>query len=208
MQDGDSFGDGGVQIDGRQTDGGAAGESSNRLVGRAPSRLFAGSDEVAVAVAGGQRFLHEGEISEHGGEQIVEIVGDAARQLANRLELACLPQMLFELPLLRDIAANADQPGESAAWPPKRCVMGFEQDPPAVGILTPLFGTLQGTRLEHGAFGRGSHGREFRTKQIAIGRADYFGFGPPRVLLERGVRAAQVHARRILDEHWVGQRID
>ena len=43
-------------------------------------------------------------VAEDGGEQVVEIVGDATRELAHGFHLLRLPELLFEMPLFADVA--------------------------------------------------------------------------------------------------------
>ena len=48
------------------------------------------------------------------GQNIVEIMSHAAGQLADGLHLLRLPQLLFEPPLLRDVA---EEPEQQQGWP-------------------------------------------------------------------------------------------
>jgi len=45
-------------------------------------------------------------------QQVVEVVRDAPRELAHRLHLLRLPELLFEVPLVGDVALRAPHPHE------------------------------------------------------------------------------------------------
>ena len=47
-------------------------------------------------------------VAEDRGQEIVEVVGDAAGELADRIHLLRLDQLRFELPAFGDIDADAD----------------------------------------------------------------------------------------------------
>ena len=51
-------------------------------------------------------------VAEHRGQQVVEVVRDAAGELSHRLDLLHLPELFFHQPLFGDIFANHDELGE------------------------------------------------------------------------------------------------
>ena len=53
-----------------------------------------------VLERGGNRLGEQLRVGQDDGEQVVEIVGNATRELADRLELLRLPQLLFQRPPL------------------------------------------------------------------------------------------------------------
>lgn len=56
----------------------------------------------------GDLELRQGEVAEHHGEQVVEIVSDAAGQLGDGAHLLRLPQLGFEVALFGDVPKNAE----------------------------------------------------------------------------------------------------
>ena len=59
-------------------------------------------------------LLHELGVAEDGLEQIVEVVGDAAGELAERGQLLGLVELALDLSLHRDVAHDGDQAGDGA----------------------------------------------------------------------------------------------
>src|ERR1035437_5378027 len=53
-------------------------------------------------------------VAEYDREKVVEVVGHAARQAADRLHLLRLPELLLEKPALRDVVLNRDETDPSA----------------------------------------------------------------------------------------------
>jgi hypothetical protein len=62
-------------------------------------------------------------VADHHRQQVVEVVGDPARELAHRLHLLRLAQLLLELHPLRDVADDAEHVG--------RAPVGVAEQPPA-----------------------------------------------------------------------------
>ena len=89
----------------------ASGGGRRRAAGRPaprPARRRGGSCRRSwLAPRQRQPPLDQADAAEHGGEQIVEIVGDAAGQLADRVHLAGLEQLLLELLALGDVEQGA-----------------------------------------------------------------------------------------------------
>ena len=56
-----------------------------------------------------QTALDQADAAEHRGEQIVEVVGDAAGQLADRVHLARLQQLVLELLAVGDVEQGAGE---------------------------------------------------------------------------------------------------
>ena len=69
-----------------------------------------------ASAPGLQTLLEQGGVAHHGGEQVVEIVGDAAGQPADRLQLLHLPQLLFQRPA----AGHVGEDGDAAGFGPRR----------------------------------------------------------------------------------------
>ena len=98
----EQLGDGGRQLGRcRSRPAAASGGGRRRAAGRpAPTPCSAAwrvmPRILLLLVVQLQPPLDQAEAAEHGGEQIVEIVGDAAGQLADRVHLARLEQLLFE----------------------------------------------------------------------------------------------------------------
>ena len=66
-------------------------------------------DQIAVR----QVLLHELGVAEDRLQEVVEVVGDAAGQPAQRGELLRLMQLVFDLPLRGDVADDGDEAVES-----------------------------------------------------------------------------------------------
>ena len=64
-------------------------------------------DILALRVAGGQVAQQQLCVAENGGQQVVEVVGDAARQLAHGFHLLRLAELLLEVALIADVALGA-----------------------------------------------------------------------------------------------------
>ncbi len=89
---------------------GAAGkaEKLGGEVGRPPRRPLAGLDQRAKTVVRRQARLQQRQVAEDDGEQVVEVVGHAAGQLADRLHLLRLTQLLFQGVLLGNVPEDAE----------------------------------------------------------------------------------------------------
>ena len=70
--------------------------------GQRSGRVFADLLRPALLDPG----LHQVEGADDAGQQVVEVVGDAAGELADGLHLLRLAQQVFDRPLLRDVAAD------------------------------------------------------------------------------------------------------
>ena len=81
----------------------AVGERGGPL-GRAHGGLGVALDVLGAAL--GDAGLHEVEGADDAGEQVVEVVGDAARELAHRLHLLRLAQLILQELALRDVTAD------------------------------------------------------------------------------------------------------
>ena len=68
-----------------------------------------------------QIHFDQREIAEDSGEEIVEIVGDAASELTDRLHLLRLPQPFLKLALLREVLQAPDPSDQIAAPVPDGC---------------------------------------------------------------------------------------
>ena len=66
---------------------------------------------VVARVPGGQAFAQEVGVCQHGPEQIVQVVGDAGRKLADRIHFLGLEQRLFGAPLLGYVGAGKENSG-------------------------------------------------------------------------------------------------
>ena len=65
------------------------------------------ADDLPVLLLERQPPLDQAEAAEHRGEQIVEIVGDAAGQLADRVHLARFEQLLLQILAVGDVEQGA-----------------------------------------------------------------------------------------------------
>ncbi|MFN7979785.1 MAG: hypothetical protein U0P30_16745 [Vicinamibacterales bacterium] len=109
-------GDGGVEIDGRRRDGASAGEGQQlcrRLRGAVGSatHLF----EAVAHLAGSCSYRAASLYPADHGQQVVEVVGDAAGQAADRLHLLRLAQFLGETVALGDVAQFTMTPAISGS---------------------------------------------------------------------------------------------
>ena len=83
-------------------------------LGRAHGRTGVALDRVRAPLR--EAGLHQVEGADDAGEEVVEVVGDAARELAHRLHLLRLAELILSLLQLgltllhtRDVAADGDQ---------------------------------------------------------------------------------------------------
>ena len=76
-------------------------------------------DDHLLALAERQAPFEHVDPAEHRGEQVVEVVRDAAGQLADRLHLAGLDELLLEPPLRGDVEQRAG-PALAAVAPRRR----------------------------------------------------------------------------------------
>ena len=68
-----------------------------------------------------ERHLRQGDVAEDALQQVVEVVGDAAGQRADGLELLRLEALLLEQVLLRDVREKPHEAGLAVASPSGRC---------------------------------------------------------------------------------------
>ena len=92
-------------------------------------------------------LLQQGDVAQDSGEEIVEVVGDAVRQLGEALGALQLPHPLLALPSVGDVLGDADQPGEASrrGGPRHRSVL----DPAVLAVGTPQT-VLRGVALPPG----------------------------------------------------------
>ena len=72
-------------------------------------RALGHAEHLALFVAERGSPLDQAEAADHRGEQIVEIVRDAAGQLADRIHLLRLDQLAFERPLFADVGQRSGE---------------------------------------------------------------------------------------------------
>ena len=73
-------------------------------------------------------FLREGEVAEDGGEDVVEIVGDAAGEYADGFEFVGALHLLFEAVALGDIAQDEDGAGDFSGGVFDRGAAAFDEE--------------------------------------------------------------------------------
>ena len=96
-----------------------------------------------------QTKLHQFQRARNAGQQIVEIVRQAAGQLPDRLHLLRLPQPLLQLALACDIDPDPDHLARLAAGIAQHMVARHDPAHTAVGQLQPIFiGTIASGRAD------------------------------------------------------------
>ena len=105
------------------------------LLGRAAGH----ADDLPVLLLERQPALDQAEAAEHGGEQVVEIVRDAAGQLADRVHLAGLEQLLLEVLAVGHVEQGAGILGGIAVLRPEQHRLVEEMLVLAVGALPAIF---------------------------------------------------------------------
>ena len=185
--------DGRVQIDDFQAQHGAAGEPEKlaRQLGGPLSCFFGGLDHLAVRAISRQAARQKADVSQDGGEEVVEIVRDPAGQLTDCFHLLRLAELVFQPLAFRDVAGDADQAERPSVRAEERRLERLHQDGPAVGIGDPFLTSFRLALRQHLpiAFlvaGRRLAGKKFESRS---NRSAPFRHGPR--ILERGV-AAQV----------------
>ena len=78
-----------------------------------------------IGSAGRQTLLHQGQGPDDAGEEIVEVMRDAAGQLSDGLHLLGLPQLVLGAALRRDLVRDADEPLNVPALDRQRRQDGF-----------------------------------------------------------------------------------
>ena len=103
-----------VQRAGRQDLAPAEGEQLAGQSGRAVGGLL-DLRHVAPRLGRERRVVQQqGDVAQDSGEQVVEVVGHAVRQLGEALGALQLPHPLLALPSVGDVLGDADQPGEAS----------------------------------------------------------------------------------------------
>ena len=96
----------------------AKGEQAARQIGAAHGRAHRGMDFARQRRRFGDAALEQLQVADHDAEQIVEVVRDAAGELADRFHLLRLQQPRFEALLLGEIVDDreeTDAPRRSAS---------------------------------------------------------------------------------------------
>src|SRR2546426_476937 len=77
-------------------------------------------------------------VAEDGGEQVVEIVGDATRELTDGFHLLRLPELLFEMPLFADVALGTPDTHQPSLLDEADDVIKEDAGPPVPRLLARL----------------------------------------------------------------------
>ena len=80
---------------------------------------------------GGDHFRQRN-IAENAGQNVVEIMGDAAGEQAERFQFAGLVQFDFQLPILRDVATDERDSGDAAGRVMDRRAAGHDHSLPTL----------------------------------------------------------------------------
>jgi len=78
---------------------------------------------------GGDHFRQRN-IAENAGQNVVEIMGDAAGEQAERFQFAGLVQFNFQLPIFRDVATDEGDADDAAGRVMNRCAAGHDHSLP------------------------------------------------------------------------------
>ena len=159
-------------------------------------------------MVGRQLLLGEVQVAQHRLQDVVEVVGDAPGQLAHRLQLLGLAQLVLQFPARGDVPPHADDGLDAALAVGDRRV-GPRQPAPAVagqGPLLDVAGVGRVLQLGHFPRGRGlvvrvHQGHEFVPQQLGLAASErgavagaHVDEPPPGVDLDD-------HVAGVLDQH-------
>src|SRR6266852_6217817 len=132
-QQGLDSGHGGVQIQHAKVQDllAAEGQELMRELGGALGGVLDDLDLPPDRVLRGQRVEHEIAAAADGGQQVVEVVGDAGREPPDALHLLGLTELIFQVAALRDVAGHS-QSGDRLAVPQDAGHVHLEQDARAI----------------------------------------------------------------------------
>ena len=102
----------------------AEGEELLRETGSAIRRSCDLCDVVARGIIPAELGEQHLRVAFHDRQEIVEVVGDAAGELSDRLHAHCLAQALLEAFALRDVADRSQRPDDAA----RRVAIGARRD--------------------------------------------------------------------------------
>ena len=110
------------------------------------------TQELSFGAFGRTGHAQQGNVADDHGEQVIEIVGNPACQLADRFHFTGLAQLFLEAAALGNVAGDADEPQRPSAQIEEGCFQHFEQRAPLVGVFDPFFRSLRRTLGEGLAF--------------------------------------------------------
>ena len=115
------------------------GEQALDQLGALFGRAAGHGDELLLFGVERHALFDESESAEHRGEQIVEIVGDAAGELADRVHLLRLGELAFELALIGHVEQRARDLDRLTRAVAQHHRLFEQMTPAAIGVLPAIF---------------------------------------------------------------------